>query len=251
MASDLQSLCELGQTQLMAMSYLGAIATLERAEQFAWETEDFDTLSRLYFPLQEARRQKRQRCGEGVVRLDLVAKSPDDATVDPEKIVASHPHGQLLIAGWASIEPARRVRHIAKKKSLYLETFLAAVYPLGNDAGTALVVVPTDDVALPKAGPWRIDELVKHVSPHSIVQDASALSVGDRKGTTATFAETMAVWEMLAAPFLAMADATTDPVQKMKGYRRAIEVDEACELAHQNLAMTARQVDRERRPRRA
>ena len=62
-APTLQQLCELGQQQLMATDYLRAEATLVQAEQLAIQTGDFDTLSRLYMPLQEARRQKRQRCG--------------------------------------------------------------------------------------------------------------------------------------------------------------------------------------------
>src|SRR5438552_3365286 len=75
-ASDLQSLCELGQHELERMEYLAAEATLVKAEALALAQGDFDTLGRLYMPLQEARRQRRQRCGEGVVCLDLIAPGP-------------------------------------------------------------------------------------------------------------------------------------------------------------------------------
>ena len=42
------------------------------------------------------------------------------------------------------------------------------------------------------------------------------------------------------APFLAQADQTREPMQKIEAYRKTIEVDYACELAHQKLADTAR-----------
>src|SRR6478752_3970854 len=91
-SSDLQSLCELGQEQLMRMEYLAAERTLERAEAIAWDARDFDTLARLYMPLQEARRQRRQRCGEGVVCLDLIAQSLEDR-VDGRRVVENFPQG--------------------------------------------------------------------------------------------------------------------------------------------------------------
>src|SRR5215212_4799219 len=109
MSPDLQALCELGQQQLMRTEYLDAEATLERAEQIAWDSKDFDTLSRLYMPLQEARRQRRQRCGEGIIALDLIATGPEDA-IDGRRIVENYPHGQLLVAGWGTAAPAREVR---------------------------------------------------------------------------------------------------------------------------------------------
>src|SRR3954468_9844829 len=101
-SQDLQERCELGQQQLMRTEYLEAEATLASAEADAWAARDFDTLSRLYMPLQEARRQRRQRCGEGKVVLDLVATGPDDA-LDAEQLIGRFPHGQLLIAGWGTL----------------------------------------------------------------------------------------------------------------------------------------------------
>src|SRR5947207_15860412 len=99
---DLQSRCELGQQQLMRTEYLDAEATRAAAEADAWAARDFDTLSRLYMPLQEARRQRRQRCGEGVVCLDLIAAGPDDE-IDGRRVVENYPHGQLLAAGWGTV----------------------------------------------------------------------------------------------------------------------------------------------------
>src|SRR5687768_17491623 len=128
--SDLQARCELGQQQLMRTEYLEAEATLASAEADAWATRDFDTLSRVYMPLQEARRQRRQRCGEGVVALNLIATGPDDH-LDGRRVLQNYSHGQLLVAGWRTFEPAQRVRELQRQHMLYVETFLAAVVPAG------------------------------------------------------------------------------------------------------------------------
>src|SRR2546423_11126711 len=102
MPPELQALCQLGSEQLIEMKYLDAEATLARAETIAWDARDFDTLARLYMPLQEARRQRRQRCGEGIVRLDLLAASPADQ-LDARKLAGEYPNAQLLVAGWGSV----------------------------------------------------------------------------------------------------------------------------------------------------
>ena len=70
---------------------------------------------------------------------------------------------------------------------------------------------------------------------------------GAQKGNTQTFAHTMALWERLHLPFLARADSERDPIRKMEGYRKTIHIDYACELAHQKLANTARELDRSAR----
>ncbi len=230
----------------METDYIAAIATLVEAERLAIVANDFDTLSRLYFPLQEARRQHRQRCGEGVVRLDLIATTEDQPPIDATAIVASYPHGQLLVAGWGSIAPALAVRELAAHQSLYVETFLAAVFPIvGGER--AVVIVPLPESRLPDATERSIDALLTLAPPHSIVMNAGALPVGDRVGTTATFADTMAMWEQLHAPYLAAASVEGDLLRRIEGYRKTTRVDEACERAHQNLAITARDVDRKRR----
>src|SRR5690242_11043060 len=164
-SDDLQILCERGQEQLMRMEYLDAEATLARAEQIAWAARDWDTLSRLYMPLQEARRQKRQRCGEGIVCLDLIAEGPDDH-MDARHVIDNFAHGQLLVAGWASIEPAVRVRELAAQHGLYLETFLAAAYPAGDSQVVA--IIPLSEAQLPDVASRSIDELIRLLPPHSI-----------------------------------------------------------------------------------
>jgi hypothetical protein len=249
MTSDaLQQLCESGQEALMRMDYLRAEALLTEAEGRAWEAHDWDTLSRLYMPLQETRRQRRLRCGEGIVVLDLIAEGPDDR-VDGRHVVENFPHGQLLVAGWGTIEPALQVRALQAEHGLFVETFLAAVYPVGN--GRAVAIVPTEDVRLPEPSPGQsIDRLVAGLPPHSIVLRAEELPVGTRRGTTGTYAEVMALWERLHLPFLAEADMQADPVRKIEHYRRTIGVDYACELAHQKLAGVARELSRQARGRR-
>ena len=238
----LQELCESGQALLMRMDYLAAEAALGEAERQAWELRDWDTLARLYMPLQEARRQRRLRCGEGTVVLDLVAEGADDR-VDGRRVLENFPHGQLLVAGWGTIEPALWVRALQAEHGLFVETFLAAVYPVG--AGRAVAIVPTEDVRLPEPTPRQsVDRLVAELPPHSIVMNADELPVGSRRGTTETFAQVSALWERLHLPFLAAADMQADPVQRINHYRRTIRVDYACELAHQKLSFVARELGR-------
>jgi hypothetical protein len=240
---DLQSRCELGQQQLMRTEYLDAEATLASAEAEAWQQRDFDTLSRLYMPLQEARRQRRQRCGEGAVCLDLIARGPDDS-LDARRIVENYPQGQLLAAGWGTIEPARTIRQLARERKLYVETFLAAVYPV-DAAGRAVVIAPLEDVALPQVAPMSVDELIRRLPAQCIVLAADELPKGIRNGDATTYAQVMAMWERLHAPFLAAADMQIDPMQKIEAYRKTQRVDYGCELAHQKASDVARQLARQ------
>ncbi len=120
-AALVQEQCELGRRQLMEMQYLQAEATLSAAEQAAWDAQDWDSLARLYLPLQEAHRQRRRRCGEGIVRLDLTAESAFDR-IDGRHIVENFPFGQLLVAGWADIAAGfefakfRETRHCSSRR---------------------------------------------------------------------------------------------------------------------------------------
>ena len=240
---DLQALCDAGQRALIATDYLAAEHSLEQAESLAWNARDWDTLSRLYMPLQEARRQRRQRCGEGTIKLDLLAIT-EPPLPTAQEIVDRYPHGQLLVAGLGTIQPAIDVRRIARERSLFVETFLAATYRVGESFVVA--IVPTADVALPPADGRSLDRLLATLPPFTRVIAEAEVIHGDRLGTDATYAQTMAIWEQLHAPFLANADATVDPVRKMAEYRRVIEVDYASELAHQQLSKTAHQLARRR-----
>jgi len=224
----------------MEMRYLEAERTLAEVEGRAWAARDFDTLARLYMPLQEARRQRRQRCGEGIVCLDLISQGPHDR-MDGRHVVEHYPHGQLMVAGWGSIEPAQRVRALQAEHGLFVETFLAAVYPVDAEgAALAVVLAPLPDVRLPEPRPQSIDALLPQLPAHSIVLAESELPRGSRQGNWHTYAEVMALWERLHAPFLAAADMQVDPMMRMEGYRNAIRVDYACELAHQKLSDAAR-----------
>jgi hypothetical protein len=245
--ADVQSLCQRGQELLAETEYLAAERALVGAERLALAAKDWDTLARLYMPLQEARRQRRQLCGEGTVALDLLAESPADR-LDARHIVGNYPHGQFLVAGWGTIQPAADVRRLQAEHDLFVETFLAAVYPVTGGA-RAVVIVPTEDVTLPPPDDRPLDLLLPLLPPHSIVLPASDLPAGARKGTPATFAETMAIWERLHLPFLALADATTDPVLRIDAYRKTIRVDYACELAHQKLSNTAHELARSQKAR--
>jgi hypothetical protein len=237
---DLQEQCELGQRQLMQMEYLAAVATLSAAERRAWEAKDWDSLSRLLMPLQEARRQCRQRCGEGMICLDLLAQGPDSEP-DAAAIVEQIPQGQLLIAGWGNIEPAVQLRQLAAQRGLYLETFLAAAYPI-QSAALAVAIVPLSDAAMPAAKDWDLPSLSAALPPHSLLLQSNQLPRGRRHATAQTYGEVLSFWERLHAPFLAQAEAQTEPIKKMQAYRRALQVDPACELAHQRMADVAKQL---------
>jgi hypothetical protein len=195
-------------------------------------------------PLQEARRQRRQVCGDGVVCLDLVATGPEDE-IDGRRIVENYPHGQLLVAGWGTTEPARVVRRLQREHRLYVETFLAAVYPVGD--ARVIVVAPLEEVDLPDLHPASIDDLLRRLPAHCLVLNPAELPPGQRKGDTTTVAAVMAMWERLHAPFLAAADATADPLRRIEGYRTTQRVDYGCELAHQKAADAARELARTRR----
>lgn len=245
----LQSLCEEGSELLARMQYIAAERVLARAEQIAWDARDWDTLSRLYMPLQEVRRQRRQRCGEGTVKLDWVSQQPQE-TLDAETILQAHSAGQFLVGGWGTIAPAVEVRRVAAERGLYVETFLAAVFPVVDSAiapeaaAKVVLIVPTVDTPLPDATPRTPDELAKVLPAGALMLKSTELPAGERPGTTATYAEVMALWERLHRPLLAAADAEVDPVRRMAAYRRVIDVDYACELAHQKLSDVARELNR-------
>ena len=240
----LQDLCESGQSLLMETRYLEAERALAAAEHEAWASRDWETLARLYMPLQETRRQRRQRCGEGAVALDLIATGPSDR-VDGLHVVENFPHGQLLVAGWGTIRPAVEVRQQQAAHGLYVETFLGAVFPVGGRR--AIAVVPLEEAELPEPVDRTIEELLELLPPHSMVLHEAELPKGSRRGDTRTFAETMALWERLHRPFLAEADAQADPILRIEAYRRTIRVDYASELAHQRLSEVARELARQQR----
>jgi hypothetical protein len=220
--TQLQALCERGQIELMETRYLEAADTLAEAERHAWAMKSFDTLSRLYLPLQETRRQIRQRCGEGAVKMHLFPASTIE-TIDPQKVSRDNPHGQLLVGGWGSIQPAVEVRRLAREQHLYLETFLAS---MNHDL---ITIVP-----LEKEPPVANCLTLK---PADLPADVA-------RGTADSFAGVMALWERLHTPFLLAANAESDPIRKMQAYRVTLEVDPACELAHQFLADIARNLAR-------
>jgi hypothetical protein len=227
---NLQDQCEHGQRQLMDMRYLEAQATLAAAADQAWNSGDFDTLSRVYMPLQEARRQIRQRAGEGIVCLDLLARSAETEP-DASRIAREIPHGQLLVAGWRNIRPAVALRKLQSQQSQYAEAFLAAVVPVDGQPMVAIV-------------PFSDSDVTSGLPQHSILLRPDELPAGRQPGTVQTYAYVMNLWERLHAPFLAAADAETDPLKKMLAYRKTIEVDSACEFAHQRLADAAKRIYR-------
>jgi len=237
--TDLQERCEQGQRQLMAMQYIAAEKTLADAAAETWQTRDFDTLARVYMPLQEARRQRRQRAGEGIVCLDLLANSEDDQP-DARRIADEIPHGQLLVAGWGSIQPAIELRALQDTHGQYAETLLAAVYPIGQQRIVA--IVPLAAVKLPSSGQRSVAELAAALPPESILLPAEQLPTGRQRGTVQTYGYVSNLWERLHTTYLARAGSQTDRLLRIGAYLLTIQVDNACELAHQKLADTAREI---------
>jgi hypothetical protein len=246
MPEDLQQLCESGSLALRQTDYLRAEKLFEHAETVALTAGDFDSLSRLYFPLQEARRQKRQRCGDGTVRLDLT----DHDLADPETFASANPHGQFLVAGDRSTAPAERLRAVYQSRGIYAEVFLAARVPLSDRPNAPKVIAvfsrPADLTRLPRE--LSPDRLVQLLPPHTVILPDTApfgeLSSGSHPGTPETFAVTMALWERLHLPYLAHADAAPDLLKRLHLYRDVLTVDYACELAHQRAAAVARELAR-------
>lgn len=238
----LQELCEAGQTHLMRTDYLEAERLLVQAEAIAWETRDWDTLSRLYMPLQETRRQRRLVCGDGVVQLDLLARSSSD---QPDTRQFTGATGQFLIAGWKSLAPAIALRKLQNERRLYLETFLAAVYPIGR--ATAVLIAPTADTPLPNDLPDTLDRARAAIPAGCLLLDPTDLPAGRQQGTVDTFAMVSELWERLHLPWLHDADTEPDLLSRIVKYRKVIEIDYACELAHQKLSAAARELTQQSR----
>jgi hypothetical protein len=232
----IERLCEEGSALLARTEYLAAESRLEEALQAALGAEDWDTVARVAMPLQETRRQRRQRCGEGTVWLDVCG--PD--APDPASLVDQFPHGQFLIPGHGSTRPSVELRELAANRQLYVECFLSASYPIGDRQ--ILLIVPTKDVQLPPPGTRTLDELIRLAPPHSIVQPQDELPRGAHPGTASTFSMVMGLWERLHKPFLAMAQSARNPRNRIRECLRTIDVDYACELAHQLLADAARRL---------
>ncbi len=240
---DIQERCARGQELLQAQQYIEAEKELKLAEREATARHDWDSVSRLYMPLQEARRQRRLRCGEGVVCLNLLATGPDDL-IQGQQVIENYPHGQLLVAGWATIEPALEVRRLQPKHELYLEVFLGAVYPLAGGM-TVVAIVPDGRQVLPDARPRSAQALRELLPKGSLMIPAAALPAGSSRGNVESFGRIEAMWEQLHRPCLEAASAIEDPLHRIEAYRHVIEIDYACELAHQKLAGAARTLSRQ------
>lgn len=242
MTDDVQGLCALGQELLTEQRYIEAENRLLQAEHEAWRIRDWDALARLYMPLQEARRQRRQRCTEGEISLSLFAQGPADQVVG-RHVLENYPEGQLLVAGWASVEPALQVRRLQMRFGLYVDVFLGAVYPLISGL-RVIVIVPHERVLLPEPNPRRLDELTRLLQPGCIIVPEDDLPANGQKGDAVLQARLQSWWETLHRPFLNEARERAELVHRIEAYRRVLRVDYGCELAHQELAATAHELAR-------
>ncbi len=227
----------------MATRYLEAQQVLEHAARDALAAGDFDTLARVHMPLQESARQARLRSGEGIVRFDAIAAGPG-ALPSATELLEQTPHGQLIVAGWGELTPSIEFNHLARLQRKYAQTFLAAAFPVAGGE-VAVVLTPTADVALPTPTPRPIDELIRWLPPHAILLNRRDLPDQPQQGTVQTFARMAAWWEALHSPFLAQARAVADPRPRIDALNRVLSVDDACELAHQELSAAARALARQ------
>lgn len=236
-AADLQSLCERGSERLVATDYVGAERLLAEAEAMALEAGDFDTLSRLYYPLQEARRQIRGKCVEAGVHLVIEGRVPLEA----EELARSLPEGSLLVAGAGSTAAGESLRRIYRERGSYAEVILGVTVRAGPD-GTVTFATPLP-ASVPAGIPAAPEDVARRLPAHSVFV---GMTSGDAEiaPVARTATGMMSLWEQLHLPFLAAADAMPTSELKLRAYRRAIEVDYACELAHQNAATVARELAR-------
>ncbi len=237
--TTVEQLCDSGQMHLCRTDYLAARDDLMEAEQQAWGQKNWDALSRLYLPLQETRRQIRLRCAEGTVCLDLVAQGPDDS-MDARHVIENYPQGQLLVAGWGTLDSALQTRRAAAEHGLYIETFLGAVYPASG--GRCVVIAPWER-ALPAVKQYSIVQLTEML-PDCLVLGENELPAGPRPGSAQTFAAVSDLWQRLHQPLLDAAMRQEDALDRAAALRRVLLADEACELAHQYLADCARALQR-------
>lgn len=237
---SLQGLCELGSEALIATDYVAAERVLEQAEGLALRENDFDTLARLYFPLQEARRQRRQRAGEGRISLSLPAMGVGEG-LQARELADRLPHGLFLVAGLGSTEPGEALRQLHKDRGNYAEVMLGVALEMGTGGvATFAVARPVRNVSARGGSP---EELLRALPPHSVFVSASQAG-----GAVAAFPETyagaMGLFEALHRPYLAMADAMPVGLARLQAYRQVQGIDPASELAHQNAAFLCRQLAR-------
>lgn len=217
---QVQAALEQGERQLMQMQYLQAEQTLAEAERDAWNQHDFYALSRVYLPLQESRRQRRQRALDGPIRLDLVAQGAEDH-LQANRVIENFRGGTVLVAGWMSLEPAIQTRRLATQQGLYLDVFLGAVYPLNGRRKIWIARRWTDAAPADLASDdFSFDEPIVRISAAEL-------------------------WERLHAQALAEAGAERNPLKQIEAYRKTIQIDYACERAHQNIAFLARDLHRQ------
>jgi hypothetical protein len=229
----LQDLCERGSERLVATDYIGAERLLAQAEAIALADKDWDTLSRLYFPLQESRRQIRTRCAEGGISLDL-------ESTGWVAFSDRYTHGQFLVPGEGTTGPGERLRETFRTRGLYAEAFLALSVSLPNGA-RIVAATPNPSRLTPTA--TSLEHVQRQLPPHSIVVGVSSPN-GETQNFPPTPASTTSLWQQLHLPFLALADAMPVSEPKLHAYRRVLDVDYACELAHQNAAAVARELAR-------
>ena len=243
---ELQQLCDRGQQHLLACDYVHAIQLLAWAESVAFKARDFDTLARLYMPLQEARRLFRQRCGEGMFDLhafsepdvDRVEEIPEGLD-DPIKSL----FGQFAFGFFDGPRGSLDYRTLFRASHVYAETFICKRYH-GPDCYYVAFLPDEKARFRPNVSASSLKEIESALSIGAFVLKSSDIPRPKAKGDNDTFAFVMSIWERLHAPYLKRARSETDPLRRIELYRETLRVDPACEGAHQELAKLAQQLAR-------
>ena len=142
------------------------------------------------------------------------------------------------MAGWGRSSRPIGVRDLAARHGRYVETFLAATIPWAGqgdrdrpDRGRCAPTAERD---------WSIDALVPNLPAHSIVLAESELPRAFARGRRRLMREVMAMWERFAAPFLAAAEQSKDPIAKAVGFRQTIRRGLRLRTGHQHLSDLAK-----------
>src|SRR5205814_8523239 len=99
------------------------------------------------------------------VCLDLIAKATGHQ-ISAQRVLDTYSLGQLLVAGWGTIQPALEIRRLQRERNLYVESFLAAVYP--TTEGQIIVIVP-ENSPLPSPESRPLDSLRQLLPPHTLL----------------------------------------------------------------------------------
>lgn len=179
-AAQIDALMEQASEKLAAMQYLECERLCRRAMALARQAGDFERLSRIVMPLEEARRQRRQIAEDAGVFV-IAEKQP------PAEILQQHPRGCLmLIAPPFEQHDADAVRELIAQRGLFAEVLLMTKTALKaaflrtmeqqGDAALAKIDAKADPIQQVDALLAVIDAIGDHEITHQRLADAAQLA---------------------------------------------------------------------------